>query len=387
MSSKDFCTVADSSLLTFSKNVDSALQTKLRDIILRAILKAKKDKELPDDRLKAYWAYLKENGWIGPAPGSIPKPTGDSSPSYNAGPMGLTVYNQLVDALSPMQRVLLNLVFGALAIPGHATDALDLLRKRSTISVVEASENSESEVKDSKLVSFMVGMFHSNPSGNIILETCHIGYKYRTLRLPFGQQGIYDIWAVSHNIEYKSTGSSSSSSSSELSSREKRSLCPVDIAFIPTQSSVPDDTISTSGDWQEPVEIIENPTIIVNHPVQIADKEIWNLNFTTQPVPVQFVGFIKKASPHDCVIKVYLCVPIPLLGKILPKYKFATVTGSLADGITVMATAKEVGIKSTLSLSIPRNLKGEKHLLIDLAVNSPYGNFHYPHIDIKVPFI
>ncbi|KAJ7243842.1 hypothetical protein B0H12DRAFT_818930 [Mycena haematopus] len=162
------------------------------------------------------------------------------------------------------------------------------------------------------------------------------------------------------------------------------------MAFIPTKrssySAMPTKSFKASVSAADVI-VIDHPTIVANHPAQIADKENWSLNFSIHPVPVQLVGFINKTSPHNSVIKVYLLLPIPHINKLLPKYKFATMTGNLADGIAVKVNAEEDKVNGTLTLSIPRNIIGEKRLLIDLAVNTPLGNFRYPNIDIKLPWI
>jgi hypothetical protein len=133
-----------------------------------------------------------------------------ASADYNA-PVDVTLVQQMASLLNPAQAALLNRVLLSLPLSGGA-DAQAIFGEASTDTTTDMASNSSDPIR---AVNFVVGVsswaslvhrpqntqltlytLSGTPSGNVILDSCHISYRYIPPDVLFGFAGrISDIQA------------------------------------------------------------------------------------------------------------------------------------------------------------------------------------------------
>ncbi|KAJ7243841.1 hypothetical protein B0H12DRAFT_1130199 [Mycena haematopus] len=380
-SDSDTSTIAASAVLAFSKDIPKDVQTQLRNVILRAILDAKRQfsaAEKPDEWLKAFWAYLSKYGWKGAPP---PPLTEGTVVSAATGTPAMTVLQQLMKLLNPSQTALINKVLGLL---GDEAKGMRLLGKNS-VGPVEVSRISEKGVKSKRLakgVNFMVGAFSTTPAGSVHLESCHVGYKYDDPDVLLGfEHRIFDIRVVSHTIELLSPASSTSSVAPLDPDREKPFVYAIDMSKNTQVSSSEEQKTS----WADAhitksttATVFKNPVVIgaSNAEVDPKDPNRINIDIELFPAPLRLKGSIQMVAPMN--------VDLVLSTTLISNYEVVHLTGSLNDGVSIVTKGPLVG--STIKFGIPRTNDGIKHLILAVTMNTIAGNFDYPRIDIPLPW-
>ncbi|KAJ7089902.1 hypothetical protein B0H15DRAFT_800533 [Mycena belliarum] len=374
------CIIAGCAVVAF-KDIAAADQTLIRDLILRAILSAK-DKfnaaENPSEWLQTFYAYLSSNGFKGCPDPSTPLPLVAVFPAAH-GPTVLTVYQQLNTLLHPIQSELANQALGVVL---DSAKALELLGQQSNnpVEVSAIAEDGTESKRTLQGMNFMVGVCSTTPSGNIILEFCHIGYKYDEPDVLLGLEHIFDMSALSHIIEYPKPNSTTASSNA-LNTDESALTCNVDMS---ANTKIAGDEPSLT--WADThikkstgLTVIKAPKVFNYSKSSASEPEKCELDIYLSPVPIRIYGYIYKSIPYDALINVDATLPI------IGVYRVVTAKGSLDAGISIVTKGPIVG--STVKFSLPRTQDSRKHLILDVTMNTIVGDFKYPHIDIVLPWV
>lgn len=380
-------TVASSALLSFTDDIASDTQTDVRNTILLAILHANSSTDRNKDSTNAaawftaYWAYLQGYGWAGPDPTAL-----SSVPlvDYNA-PVGVnvTLVQQLGPLLDSAQAALLNRVLLSLPLSGGAT-AQSIFGQQSTDKTTDMAPNSADPIQ---AVNFMVGVSYGTPSGNVVLESCHISYRYIPPDVLFGFTGrIFNIQAVSHTIEFNCANYATSGGVA-LSNSNAQLVSSFDIGpEVASSSGSPISESQSQGiiAWAQDhivkrEQTLNNQVVAVDYIEINRGPETASNGYPFDIVLFQVLeisGWIDLAS-WACNFSAYLRIPL------LPFRMFiGGISGSLHDGITLA-----VGITGIATGSITLHILNTDELYCDVKLQTIVGNWDKDLDICKIPFL